>query len=221
MNQRTSDRVFAAFGVASVALVFLGVAIGSAGGRQFATITSTSSEIADALAAHAGPAYWAGAYIELLSFGCFIAFAMWACTKLGGGLLGHVARAAATAYATVSVCSLAVMDTIAYRGGHGMGLQLGTALITLNEALFVVSWVLSSFFLLAVAPLALQAGYRRLGWSAVAVAAIVLVLTPLSLDNLAQMANVLWLLWVVAASVVLARRPRVAAVGATAVAARS
>ena len=215
MNERVHDRLFAACGIASVALMLAGVGIGATGGRQFATITSSPAEIADAIAQPAGAAVWAGAYLELLSFGCFLAFAVWACAKLGGGLLGQIARAAATSYATVSVASLAVMDTIAYRGGHAMDLQLGTALITLNEALYVISWFLSAFFLLAAGPLALQAGQRALGWSAIAVATIILVLTPLSLDNLAQLANFLWLIWIAGASVTLALR-RAAPIGAAA-----
>ena len=217
MHERISDRIFAASGIASVALMLAGVGIGATGGRQFATITSTPAEITNALAKPAGAAVWVGAYLELLSFGCFLAFAIWACAKLGGGLLGQIAAAAATSYVTVSVVSLAVMDTIAYRGGHGMGLQLGTTLITLNEALFVVSWFLSAFFLLAAGPLALKAGHNRLGWSAIAVAAILLIVTPASLDNVAQMANFLWLIWIVAASLVLTVR-RNAQVGAAAAA---
>lgn len=215
MNERIHDRLFAASGIASVVLMLAGVVIGSTGGRQFATVTSTPAEIADAVAKPVGTAAWTGAYLELLSFGCFLAFAIWACAKLGGGLLGQIACAAATSYAAVSVAALAVMDTIAYRSGHGMGLQLATTLVTLNEAIFVVTWFLSAFFLLAIGPLALQAGHRRLGWSAIAVAAIVLVLTPLSLDNLAQLANFLWLIWIVAASLVLGAR-RSAPVGAVA-----
>jgi hypothetical protein len=206
MTERIHDRLFAASGVASVALMLAGVVIGSTGGRQFVTVTSSPSDIAAAIAKPVGTAAWAGAYLEVLSFGCFLAFAMWACTTLGGGLLSQIARAAATSYVTVSLASLAVMDALAYRSGHGIGLQLGTALVTFNEALFVMTWFLSAFFLLAFGPLALQAGRRRLGWSAIAVAAIVLVLIPLSLDNLAQMANFLWLLWIVAASVALAGR---------------
>ena len=217
MDEHLSDRLFAASGIASVALMLAGVGIGAAGGRQFATITSTPTEIADAVAHPVGTAVWTGAYLELISFGFFLAFAVWACAKLGGGLLGQIARAAATSYVTVSVASLAVMDTIAYRSGHGMGLQLATTMITLNEALFVVTWFLSAVFLVVVGSLALQAGRRALGWSAVAIAAITLVLTPISLDNLAQMANTLWLAWIVAASVTLARR-RVSRVGAVAVA---
>jgi hypothetical protein len=206
MDERLSDRLFAASGIGSVALMLAGVGIGAAGGRQFATISSTPADIADAVAHPAGVALWAGAYLELISFGLFLAFATWACAKLGGGVLGQIARAAATSYATISVASLAVMDTIAYRSGHGMGLQLATTLITLNEALFVVTWFLSAVFLLAAGALALQAGRQALGWSAVAIASIILVATPISVDNLAQMTNLLWLAWIVAASVALARR---------------
>ena len=217
MDERLSDRLFAASGIGSVALMLAGVGIGAAGGRQFATISSTPADIADAVAHPAGVALWAGAYLELISFGLFLAFAAWACAKLGGGVLGQIARAAATSYATISVASLAVMDTIAYRSGHGMGLQLATTLITLNEALFVVTWFLSAVFLLAAGALALQTGRQALGWSAVAIASIILVVTPISVDNLAQMTNLLWLAWIVAASVALARR-RPSRVGAVAAA---
>ena len=217
MDERLSDRLFAASGIGSVALMLAGVGIGAAGGRQFATISSTPADIADAVAHPAGVALWAGAYLELISFGLFLAFAAWACARLGGGVLGQIARAAATSYATISVASLAVMDTIAYRSGHGMGLQLATTLITLNEALFVVTWFLSAVFLLAAGALALQTGRQALGWSAVAIASIILVVTPISLDNLAQMTNLLWLAWIVAASVALARR-RPSRVGAVATA---
>ena len=215
MNERTQDRLFAALGIASVVLELGAVAIGASGGRQFATITSTPAQIAHALAQPAGTAVWIGAYIELVSFGCFLAFAVWACAKLGGGLFGQLGRA--TAYTTLSVASLAVGDAIAYRGGKGIDLQLGTALITVNQALYVCTWLLSAFFLLAVAPLALAEGRRALGRSAIGVAALTLVLTAASVDNLAQMADMLWLLWIVYASIALARprRATAAAVVAT------
>ncbi|HEX4526295.1 MAG TPA: hypothetical protein VH108_06080 [Gaiellaceae bacterium] len=208
MKQRTQDLLFAACGVASVVVMFAGLGIGAAGGREFATISSSSAQITKALASPAGAAVWTGAYLELLSFGFFIAFAMWVTAKLGGGVLGSVARAAATSYATLSVASLCLMDAIEYRAGHGIGLQLGTTLITLNEALFVGTWFLAVFFLLAVGPLALGSGRRALGWSAIAVAAITLVTTATSLDNLGQMSNVLWLAWIIAASIALGRGGR-------------
>jgi len=219
MNEHTQNRLFGACGIASVVLMLAGVAIGAIGGREFATISSTPAQIVHALSKPAGAAVWAGAYLELLSFGCFLAFAMWACARLGGGLLGSIGRATATAYATLSIAALAVGDAIEYRAGHGVGVQLGSALITINEALYVGTWFLSVFFLLAAGPLALSSGRRALGWSALATAAITLVLTAVSLDNLGQMANFLWLIWIVWASLALARGERAPA-GAAAVAAQ-
>jgi hypothetical protein len=205
VKQRTQDILFAACGLASVTLMLAGVAIGALGNRQFVTATSSTAQIANALSRPADTAVWVGAYLELLSFGFFIAFAVWATAKLDGGLLGQIARAAATGYVTLSIASLAVMDAIAYRSGHGIGVQLGTALVTLNEALFVGTWFLAVFFLLAVAPLALAAGKSTLGWSAIAIAAATLLFTAVSLDNLGQLTNLLWLAWVTAASITLFR----------------
>jgi hypothetical protein len=211
MNERTQNRVFATLGVASVALELGAVVLGKSGGRQFASVTSSPAQVAHALAQPVHAAFWVGAYVEILSFGCFLAFALWACARLGGGLLGRIGGAAATAFVTLSIAALGLGDAIAYRGGKGMDLQLGTALITVSEALYVCSWFLGVFFLLAVAPLALAAGRRALGRSALAVAALMLVLTAASVDNLAQMAYMLWLAWIVYASLALARRRGVAA----------
>jgi hypothetical protein len=203
MSTQQQDRLFAGFGVASVALMLAGFGIGSIGHSRTLTISSTPAQVADALSQTAGSATWVGTYVELLSFGCFLAFAIWACTKLGGGVLGQIAGAAATGYTTLSIASLGVMDAIAYRSGKGMGVQLGSTLVTVNEALYVCSWFLTAFFLLAAGPLALAAGRRALGRSAIAVAAIQLVATAASVDNLGQMTFFLWLVWIVYASVTL------------------
>jgi hypothetical protein len=208
MNERTQDRLFGACGVASVLLILAGVVLGAIGGRTFATISSTPAQIAHDLAKPAGNAVWAAAYLELLSGGLFLAFAVWTCARLGGGLLGAIGRAAATGYVAVGIAGLAVGDAIEYRAGHGIGVQLGSALITINEALYVGTWFLSVFFLLAVGPLALSTGRRALGWSAIGIAGITLVLTAVSLDNLGQMANFLWLLWIAWAGIALARGER-------------
>ena len=203
MNTQEQDRLFAGFGIASVVLMLAGFGIGSIGHSRTLTISSTPAQVADALAKTAGTATWVGAYIELLSFGCFLAFAIWACAKLGGGVLGQIAGAAATGYTTLSIASLGVMDAIAYRSGKGMGVQLGTALVTVNEALYICSWFLTAFFLVAVGSLALAAGRRGLGRSAIAIATIQLVTTAASVDNLGQMSFFLWLVWIVYASVTL------------------
>ena len=208
MNDHLQDRLFAGFGIASVVLMLAGLIIGSTDHDRTVTITSSSAEVARAIASPAGSGTWVGAYVELLSFGFFLAFAVWACARLGGGLLGQVARACATSYATLSIASLGLLDAIAYRSGKGMSVQLGSTLVTVNEALYVGTWFLASFFLLAVGALALSSGRRLLGRSAVAIAVIQLVMTAVSLDNLGQMTFTLWLVWIVGASIALARESR-------------
>jgi uncharacterized membrane protein len=98
-----------------------------------------------------------------------------------------------------------------------MDVQLGSTLVAVNQALYVGTWFLAVFFLPAAGPLALAAGRRALGRSAIGIALVQLVTTAASVDNLGQMAFSLWLVWVVSASVALARGERARAT-ATAVA---
>jgi hypothetical protein len=208
MNERQQDRLFAGFGIASIVLMLVGVVVGTMGHDRNVTISSSASDVAKALADPAGTAMWIGAYIELLSFGFFIAFAVWACARLGGGLLGQIARTAVTAYATVSVVSLGLMDAIAYRSGKGISAQLGQTLVAVNEALYVCTWFLAAFFLLAVGPLAIAAGRRALGRAAIGVALIQLVTTAISVEGVGQFSFMLWLAWILWASIALARGDR-------------
>jgi hypothetical protein len=220
MNERVQDRLFATCGVASVLLALAGSGIATIAGKTHnLTVSSTTAQIAHALAKPAGTGVWVGAYVELLGVGAFLAFVVWACAKLGGGLLGAIARAAGTSYATVTIASLGVMGAIAYRAGHGMDAQLGRTLVTINEALYVCTWFLAVFFLLAAGPLALTAGRRALGWSAIGVAVATLVGTAVSFNNLGQLSVLLWFAWTVYASLSLARgartHTRVAAISTT------
>jgi hypothetical protein len=206
MKNSIHTRLFAAFGVGSVVTELAGVAVGAAGGRPFVTITSSPSDVRSAFDTSVGVATWVGAYLELLSFGMFLAFAIWASIRLGGGLLGAIATAAATGYTTLSIGALGIGDALAYRAGHGMGVQLATTLVALNEAVYVCTWFLSVFYMLAIAPMALAHGRRIIAWSAIGISIVTLVTTAVSLDNLGQMSNLLWLIWIVGTSVSLARR---------------
>jgi hypothetical protein len=208
VKHKSHERLFAALGIGSVVAELGGVAIGAIGGRPFVTITSSPADVRSAFDSSVGVAAWIGAYLEMLSFGMFLAFAIWACARLGGGLLGAIAAAAATGYTTLSLGALGVGDALAYRAGHGMDIQLATTLVTLNEAVYVCTWFLSVFYLLAIAPMALAGGLRIIGWSAVGISLVVLVTTAVSLDNLGQMSNLLWLAWIVGTSVSLARGVR-------------
>jgi hypothetical protein len=206
MNERTHDRLFAGCGIAFVVLALGGAIIAMVAGETHdLTISSTPTQIAHAVAKPVGTAVWIGAYLELLSIGAFLAFAVWASVKLGGGLLGAIGRAAATSYAAVTIASLGVMAAIAYRAGHGMGVQLASTLVTLNEALYVCTWFLAAFFLVAVGALALTQMRRALGWSAIGVATLTLTGTAVSVESVGQFSALLWFAWIVYASIAIAR----------------
>jgi hypothetical protein len=209
MNDRTHDRLFAGCGIAFVVLELVGAIIATVGGKTHnLTISSTPAQVAHAVAKPAGTAVWIGAYLEMLSVGAFLAFAVWACVKLGGGLLGAIGRTAATGYATAMLVSLTIMAALAYRAGHGISVQLATTVVTLNEALYVGTWFLSVFFLLATGALALSGARRALGWSAIAVAVLTLIGAAVSVENVGQFSVMLWFAWIVYASIAVARGKR-------------
>ena len=208
MNERTQDRLFATCGIASAVLVHLGLFVGLASGQAFVNLASSPAKVAHELAKPAGTGVLVGAYLGLLGFGAFLPWAVWATAKLGGGLLGATARTAATAYAAVTIASLGIMAAIAYRAGHGMGVQLATALVTLNEALYVCTWFLSAFFLVAAGALALAQMRRALGWSAIGVAVLTLIGAAASVDGVGQFSVMLWFAWIVYASIAIARGKR-------------
>jgi len=208
MHARLHNRLFAACGIVFVALELGGTFLAMATGKTHdLTITTSTAKLAAAIARPVGNGVWAGAYMELLSIGFFLAFAVWAAEKLGGGLLGSVTRGAAYANAGAGIAALAVMNTISYQAGHGISLGTARTLTVLSESIYVSTWFLTAAFLTAAGILAVRAGRRALGWSAIAIVAYTLVLTPLSVDNAGQFSQLFWLAWVCCASVALARRP--------------
>jgi hypothetical protein len=152
-----------------------------------------------------------GAYLELISMGLFLVFALWAARKLGGGLLGSIASGFAIANVAVGMVSLGLLDTEAYLAGKALPLSTARTLVVLNGATYITTWFLTAFFLLALAPNALATGRRIVGWSAAAIAAITLVSVAVDPNNIGQMSSLLALVWIVGTSVALARSPRQAA----------
>ena len=127
-----------------------------------------------------------------------------------------IARAAATSYVTLSIASLGLMDAIAYRAARD-GRPARHHTDHAERGALRRHVVPRVFFLLSVGALALSAGRRVLGWSAIAIAVIQLVTTAVLARQPRSDGVTLWLVWIVAASVTLARR-RVSRVGAVAVA---
>lgn len=209
MTARLHDRFFALCGVLFVVLELGGAFIAMGSGKTHdLTVSSTTSDIATAIAHPVGAGVWAGAYMEVVSVVFFLAFAVWATEKLGGGLLGSVARLAAAANVGAGLVALGIGDAISYEAGKGMSVATARALVSVNEAVYVSTWFVVAGFLAAVGLLALRAGRRIVGWSALGITAYTLVLTPLSVDNLGQFSQMLWLVWVLGAGIALARTPR-------------
>ena len=208
MNEHRQDHLFGICGIASAVLVHVGLFVGVAGGQAFVNLGSSPAKVAHALANPAGTGVWVGAYLDLLGYGAFLAFAVWASAKLGGGLLGAIARTAASAYASVGIAAWCVLDAVEFRAGHGMGTQLATALTNINEALYVGSWFLSAIFLLAAGALALISTRRALGWSAIAIALLTFVAAAAPTNSLAENPVLLWFIWIAWASISLARGER-------------
>jgi hypothetical protein len=218
MNLQLRDRWFAAMGIAGVVLELVGTFVQmSSKNTHSLTWSSSSAAIAKAFAHHAATVVWVGAYLEIVAMGLLLAFAIWAARRLGGGLLGSIASGFAVANLAVSLVSLALLDAAAYLAGGQLPVATARVIVVVNGAAFITTWFLNAFYLASVAPLALAAGRRIVGWSAVAIAVFTLVGTAASPGNAGQFSSMLWLFWIVGASIALVRRePRRALTPATA-----
>jgi hypothetical protein len=207
MNLHIRDRWFALCGIASVVIELAGTFV-QMGKNDTHSLTwsSSSAAITQAFSHHATTTVWIGAYLEILSMGLFLVFALWAARKLGGGLLGSIASGFAVANVAISLMSLALLDAAAYLAGNGLPLSTARMLVTVNGAAFVTTWFLSAFYLLAITPLALAQGRRIVGCSAAGIAAITLVSVAADPNNIGQMSSLLALLWVTGTSIALSRR---------------
>jgi hypothetical protein len=209
MTERLHDRWFALCGIVFVVLELGGTFLSMATGKSHGlTVGSSTADIARAIATPVGTGVWAGAYMELLSAGFFLAFAVWLADRLGGGMIGSILRLAAAANVGGGLVALALMNTISYRAGHGIGMDSARTLVTAGEAIFVGTWMFTATFLAAAGILALRTGRRAIAWSALAIVAYTLVLTPLSFDGAGQFSQLLYLAWVVVVSVALTRSGR-------------
>ena len=111
MSERTQDRLFAACGIASVVLLLVGSLVGSAGGQPSYTLSSSSAQIAHALASGRRTLGWSGIAIALLTlvatpallehggqagYFLWLGWIVYASFSLGRGALAPEAAAVAT-----------------------------------------------------------------------------------------------------------------------------
>ncbi|HET7272859.1 MAG TPA: hypothetical protein VFI90_17435, partial [Rubrobacter sp.] len=156
---------------------------------------------------------WIGIYLEVLSVLFFIVFAarLWATLRRAEGDPGWLSLAAfgsALTFATMTFFAFALAAAAAYWAGHGLDAQISLALGQVGFAAYVLTWAVGALFMGAVAVVVLRSGAlsRWLGWGAavIAVASLAAVAAPIS--GPAQLPAFLFLLWIVAASIVLMRR---------------
>lgn len=205
MTQDRLSRLGPLSGVLFVVLELGGVAVGAAGGRAMVTLGDPTSKLLDAFADPVGTGVWIGAYMELAALAAFGVFAVW----LFGTRRGPLASAGlltAGLWIALTLVSLVVGDVLEYRAGHGMGVQEITALFDLQVGLFTTTWGLGGAFLL----LAPSSGWLRR--SAVVIAALSIVGMAMPKAAVGQFGATLFLVWILAAGIVMARRPQ-AAVG--------
>ena len=103
------------------------------------------------------------------------------------------------------------LGTVAFyevRGG-GLDPELAATLIHANDISFVATWAVDAVFLAATAATALRTGAlpRWAGWSAAAIAPLMLAAVVMATSSSAQLPTALFLIWIVGVSIHLLRRP--------------
>lgn len=194
------SRIAPLAGALFVVLQLVGVAIESAAGRSMVALGDPQSKIVDSFSKTIGTGYWIGSYLEFVSLGAFAVFAVW--TLRGRrGPLATAGAIAASVYVASTIAALVVGDALAYGSGHGLSDQSMLALFYLQSGLFFATWVIAAAFLVLV---------PTTGWlrkSAVVIAALLVIATAFPTGGASQFPNLLFLVWVVAASVRLAAKP--------------
>jgi len=189
------SRIAPLCGVVFVVLELAGVIIGSAGGRSMAALGDPQSKIVRSFHDPVGAGVWVGAYLELAALAAFALFAVWMFRERRGPL----SSAVVTTYVATTIVALVAGDALAYGSAHGLGDQSLLTLFYLQSGLFFATWGIAAAFLLLVP----ADGWMRR--TAVAIGVLLLVAMAFPTGGPSQFPNMLFLIWVLAASVVAAR----------------
>ena len=209
MGERAVNRIGVGSGIASVALELAGLLVGVAGGRSTVVPGSSVEAYARAFADPVGPAFWIGAYLELVSFGLFLVFAGWLASVLRRGGEQHapaaaVALAAGVAYASISLVSLSLGNALGLRTGSRVDPALLAIVQEAAVATYVATWVAAATFS-AAASAGLMARSPWLARTGLGLALALLVAVGAASSELAQLPMVLFLVWILAAGIALGR----------------
>jgi hypothetical protein len=190
---------------------------------------ASPQEIARVYGSAPTPMAWLGAYVEVLAYLLLFIFVarLWACLRGAGGhdpgWLATAAGGAGLLSISLTLAGFAIGGALRARGGPDLDGSAALALFDAHVALYVASWALGAVFLGATAALVLGRRMlpRWLGWAAAFVALLDLAAVGLPTSPLAQFPGIVLLLWILAASMVLLRRPALAALAIRAAATAS
>ena len=209
--------VAALSGALSVVLIFVGsagVARTSGPGRH--SIPESAEDIGEYLADADHGRVLLGEYVSALGVVLFLLFAMYvlACVgRPGDDWSSRAGGAAATTYAVLTLAGVAALAPALNRGGGAAA----AGFLDLRTALIALAFVALAAWLLVVGVHALQthALPRWLGWGAVVLALLQIVMTPLAgIDpGFTGLPTFATFLWIVVASVLLFRRERASGPG--------
>jgi hypothetical protein len=195
-NDRLS-RIAPLCGVVYVVLELAGVIVGAAGGRSMAALGDPQSKIVKSFHDPVGTGVWIGAYLELASLAAFALFAIWLFRERRSAL----ASAVVTTYVVTTIAALVAGDALAYGSVHGLSDQSLLVLFYLQSGLFFATWGIAAAFLL----LAPADGWMRR--TAVAIGALLLIAMAFPTGGASQFPNMLFLIWVLVASIRFATKP--------------
>ena len=156
-------------------------------------------------------ARWAGEFLVGLAFLSAIPFVVRLYTALraaegGSGLISTIALDAGLIMIAVGFAAQLPVATAFYYADKGIEPQLVGVLLALNGFAFVTAWAIYALMLAASAVVIIQTRSlpRWLGWSAAAIAVLLLGSVPFGMSG--PPTFILFFVWVVAASIVLIRR---------------
>ena len=215
MTDRSLLRLGAACGILSVVLEFvgLGIAAVSSPGLVDSTLATSEGEIARAFSSPATAGVWVGLYLQVVAFLLFVVFAarLWATLRRaegGAGWVSNVVLGAGVLFAGITLLALAFWGMADYQAGPSVNVEVAMVLNVLHIGTYNLSWAAQALFLAAAAVVVLRTRALPgwLGWSAAGISVGSLAGVAVPTGSLAEIPAFLFLIWVVAVSIVLMRR---------------
>jgi hypothetical protein len=214
MNGRSGLRLGAAAGILYAVLVVAGFVVGAVStGGPLATIDSSDEVILAQLERPSSVWAWVGIYLMVIGSLLFVVFGarLWTTLRRAEGEPGLASAAAfgsGILYVGITLMSLVFIGAKRLAAGRDVEIELARVVHTLNVGTYMASWGAAALFLATAATvvLATRALPAWLGWSAGALAVALLLAMAVPTFGPAPMPAFLFVLWVLAAAIVLLRR---------------